>query len=312
MNDRYGMFYNERSNFSCVKIERVLLYRSVLKLVWVIAMDDLSHIINHVTLSAEVFYSGNLCGIQTIGGSDYGHLHILKDGKLTIVTVDGHKVCLDTPSVIFIPSGTEHRIISSESDQANLICALVKFNTSNCNTLVQSLPQFIYYEIEDENAAGRAAKWLFDEAFGEENGRQAMIDKLADIFLLQVLRGVVNSGLVMQGVLSAITHPRLSKVIKAIHDKPEEAWTVESLASLAALSRSKFAALFKETVGQPPNNYITDLRISKAQNLLRKGKSINLIANEVGYEHGSALARVFKKSIGISPTEWVNQQKLVS
>jgi AraC-like DNA-binding protein len=46
-----------------------------------------------------------------------------------------------------------------------------------------------------------------------------------------------------------------------------------------------------------------------AQDLLQKGKSINIIANEVGYEHGSALARVFRKTLGVSPTEWVNKQK---
>jgi AraC-like DNA-binding protein len=270
-------------------------------------MDHLSNIINHVTLSAEVFYTGNMCGIQTIGGSNSGHLHILESGKLTIITNEGHKVCLDTPSVIFIPNGTEHRVISSESDEANLICALVKFDSTNGQSLIQSLPQFIYYEISETQPVGRAAKWLFEEAFDEQVGRQAMINKLADVFLLQVLRDVVNNGVLLQGVLSAMTHPRLSKVIEAIHSEPEKPWTVETLADIAALSRSKFAALFKETVGQPPNNYITELRVAMAQNLLKKGKSINIIANEVGYEHGSALARVFRKTLGVSPTEWANK-----
>jgi len=275
-------------------------------------MDELSRVINYVTLSAEVFYSGGLCGIQSIGGSENGHLHILESGKLTIITSDGHKVCLDTPSVIFIPGGAEHRIISSESDNAKLICASVKFNTTNCSSLIQSLPQFIYREITSNDPIGITAQWLFDEAFKEMNGRQAMIDKLTDIFLLQILRDVVDQGVVLQGVLSAMTHPRLSNVIDAIHAQPEKQWTVESLAVIAALSRSKFAALFKETVGQSPNHYITELRVSIAQNLLQKGKPISIIANEVGYEHGSALARVFRKSLGVSPTEWVNDQKLSS
>lgn len=273
-------------------------------------MDELSKIINYVTLSAEVFYSGGLCGIQSIGGSDNGHLHILESGKLTVITSDGHKVCLDTPSVIFIPCGAEHRIISSESDNAKLICATVKFNSVNSTTLTRSLPQFIYHEITEGDPIGITAQWLFDEAFKEMNGRQAMIDKLTDIFLLQILRDIVSKGLVVQGVLSAMTHPRLSHVIDAIHAEPEKPWTVESLAEIAALSRSKFAALFKETVGQSPNHYITELRVAIAQNLLQKGKSISIIANEVGYEHGSALARVFRKSLGVSPTEWMSNRRI--
>ena len=99
---------------------------------------------------------------------------------------------------------------------------------------------------------------------------------------------------------------RLSTVIEAIHAEPEKPWTVESLADIAALSRSKFAALFKETVGQTPNQYVTELRIAMAQNLLQQGKPISMIANEVGYEHGSALARVFRKSLGVSPSDWLN------
>lgn len=276
-------------------------------------MDELSKIIERVTLSIEIFYTGSLCGIQSLGGGEGGHLHVLESGKLTVVTAEGHKICLDTPSVIFIPNGTEHKIISSESDNANLICALVKYNSSNSKMLMAELPQFIYQELTIDNETGKTAQWLFSEAFGEKIGRQAIIDKLADIFLLQVLRHVVDSGVILQGVLSAMTHERLAPVIEAIHSEPERQWTVEDLADIAYLSRSKFAALFKETVGQSPNNYLTEVRICKAQSLLKKGKSVSLIANEVGYEHGSALARVFRKALGVSPKEWLiehNEERL--
>ena len=269
-------------------------------------MDDLSKIINHISLSAEVFYTGGLCGIQTIGGHEGGHLHILKSGKLTVMTNEGHKVCLDTPSVIFLPNGVEHKVISSESEDATLVCATINLGSANSSVLTKSLPQFIYHEIDANDPIGSTAQWLFDEAFNEFEGRQAMINKLTDIFLLQILRDVLDKGVVVQGVLSAMTHPRLSAVIEAIHAEPEKPWTVESLADIAALSRSKFAALFKETVGQTPNQYVTDLRIAMAQNLLQQGKPISMIANEVGYEHGSALARVFRKSLGVSPSDWLN------
>jgi len=50
---------------------------------------------------------------------------------------------------------------------------------------------------------------------------------------------------------------------------------------------------------------LTDLRIAIAQGLLKKDKPVSLVANEVGYEHGSALARVFRKKTGLSPKEWL-------
>jgi AraC-like DNA-binding protein len=77
------------------------------------------------------------------------------------------------------------------------------------------------------------------------------------------------------------------------------------MAETALMSRAKFAALFKDTIGQAPSDYLTDLRIAIAQGLLKKDKPVSLVANAVGYEHGSALARVFRKKTGLSPKEWL-------
>jgi transcriptional regulator GlxA family with amidase domain len=137
-----------------------------------------------------------------------------------------------------------------------------------------------------------------------------MLDKLSDIFLLQVLRYVLKNGLLSQGIFAGLTHPQLAVVVNAINAEPEKQWSVERLAELAAMSRSKFASVFKETIGQPPNDYITDLRVSIAQNMLKLDKPVSLIANEVGYEHGSALARVFRKKLGLSPKEWLQKIKV--
>ena len=70
------------------------------------------------------------------------------------------------------------------------------------------------------------------------------------------------------------------------------------------------SAIFRDTVGQSPNDYLTDLRGSMVQDLLKQNKSVNVIASTLGYEHGSALARIFRKKSGLSPKEWM--QKLIA
>ena len=270
-------------------------------------MDDLSKILSHISINADVFFSGKLCGMQAFGGHGAGHLHILESGNLTIITEDGHKIVLTEPSVIFIPSAALHRIISKESDGAKLICAAIKFDAGSHEQLVNSLPKFISFRLSENEYVGKTAQWLFYEAFAEESGRQMMLDKLSDIFLLQVLRYALKQGVLSQSILAGLTHPQLAPVIKAINAEPEKNWTIDVLADLAAMSRSKFASVFKETTGQPPNDYITDLRVAMAQNLLKMDKPVSLIANEVGYEHGSALARVFRKKLGLSPKEWLRR-----
>jgi len=270
-------------------------------------MDQLSQILENLSFNADVFFSGNLCGIQSLGGVDSkkGHLHLLKSGVLTLVCEDGHKVTLDKPSVIFMPGPTKHQIIASESKEAELVCVDVDFHQGSGSALVNALPKFICLSIEQHDPLGKTARWLFEEAFNAQPGQQMVVNKLGDIFLVQILRYVINEGIVLQGMLAGMAHPKLSVVMTALHKRPEEPWTIEIMAETALMSRAKFAALFKDTVGQAPSDYLTDLRISIAQGLLKKDKPVSLVANEVGYEHGSALARVFRKKTGLSPKEWL-------
>jgi len=49
-------------------------------------------------------------------------------------------------------------------------------------------------------------------------------------------------------------------------------------------------------------------RVGVAQSLLKQGKNVSIVANSVGYETASALARVFRKQTNMSPKEWLEQQ----
>jgi AraC-like DNA-binding protein len=92
-----------------------------------------------------------------------------------------------------------------------------------------------------------------------------------------------------------------------MHDQPGHPWTLDELADLAGMSRARFAVNFRETVGITPLDYLTDWRMSVAQNLLKQGRPIKSVAAAVGYQSQAALARVFAKRIGLAPTDWARQ-----
>jgi len=48
-----------------------------------------------------------------------------------------------------------------------------------------------------------------------------------------------------------------------------------------------------------------------AQNALLKGDNVNVVAEKVGYENGSALARAFRKKVGMSPKAWQQKYKII-
>jgi len=84
-----------------------------------------------------------------------------------------------------------------------------------------------------------------------------------------------------------------------------------NLADVAGMSRARFAEKFRKTVGITPGNYLVEWRIGVAQSLLRNGKSIQFVADAVGYANASALSRAFSTHVGLSPKEWKKAQNLL-
>ncbi len=68
------------------------------------------------------------------------------------------------------------------------------------------------------------------------------------------------------------------------------------------MSRSGFAARFNEVVGCAPIEYLARWRIAIAKQALLSGaKSLDRIADEIGYESASAFSTAFSKRLGCSP-----------
>ncbi len=70
------------------------------------------------------------------------------------------------------------------------------------------------------------------------------------------------------------------------------------------MSRSVFAAAFRDTVGITPGHYLREWRIGLAQQALRRGRPLKAVAADVGYGSEAALSRAFRASTGRSPREW--------
>jgi AraC-like DNA-binding protein len=271
-------------------------------------MDQLSVILKRFSMNTEVFFTGNLCGISNFNRSpNQGHLHLLQHGEMTIVDEQGTSHLINEPTVIFFPTQHEHRIIASDDNPPKLVCANIIYDENTSNPIAEALPTLLCFKLSESPTLIKTAQWLFEEAFNEECGRVPMINSLTNIFIIYVLRHVLEKKMIQHGLLAGLAHPQLSIVLLAIHDAPEQQWGLEEMAELVFMSRSKFSELFKRTVGQSPGDYIIDWRIMVAKGLLLQQKPVALVANAVGYENGSALARVFRKKLGLSPKQWIDE-----
>ncbi|MCF7818771.1 MAG: AraC family transcriptional regulator [Kiritimatiellales bacterium] len=78
-----------------------------------------------------------------------------------------------------------------------------------------------------------------------------------------------------------------------------------ALADSVGMSYSKFRAFFKERTGFPPRQYIIEMRINRAKELLTyTNQNISVIADVLGFESLYYFSRLFKFKTGLSPSEF--------
>ncbi len=95
----------------------------------------------------------------------------------------------------------------------------------------------------------------------------------------------------------------VSKIITYLNTHYAETLEVTEIAEQLHLSHSRLIALFKKFESVTPKQYIINLRIRKARELLENSSlSISEIAAKVGYHNALYFSRIFKKNTGISPT----------
>lgn len=89
-----------------------------------------------------------------------------------------------------------------------------------------------------------------------------------------------------------------------LHESHAENVTLQQLVDLVQLSRFHLLRLFRDTVGLPPHAYLTQVRVHRAQDLLRDGLPIADVAHQVGFYDQSHLTRHFKPIVGLTPGQY--------
>jgi len=267
--------------------------------------DRLSALLQRFELHARVFYSGALCGIADFdSGTGVGHLHLLRRGTLGVIDTLGRHSVVNEPSVLFFPRAGAHRLDGGEREGADVVCASIDFGVGDENPLLRGLPALLSVPLAQLPGLDLAQQLLFSEAQASRCGHGAVVDRLTEVLVIQLLRHAMAHQLVDGGVMAGLADPRLAKAISALHADPARAWTLDAMAGLAGMSRARFAAHFTRTVGVPPGDYLTGWRLGLARTLLRKGLAVKQVAAEVGYASPGAFGRVFLQRLGTTPTQW--------
>jgi AraC-like DNA-binding protein len=140
-------------------------------------------------------------------------------------------------------------------------------------------------------------------------GSEVVATRLAEVLFIQALRAhIASQPEHNNGWLRAIFDLQIGAALNAVHNSVNTPWTVESLATAAGMSRSAFAARFKELLGQTPLEYVTEWRMQKAMQFLQqRDKKLIDVARSVGYESDAAFSKAFKRVVGTNPGEYLKR-----
>ncbi|EKY6638132.1 helix-turn-helix domain-containing protein [Escherichia coli] len=139
------------------------------------------------------------------------------------------------------------------------------------------------------------------------------MDALSRLLMLNAPQGTIDKNCVLgsdwqlphgAGELSVIRWHALTQGAAKL-EMPGHAWTVESLASIAHMSRASFAQLFRDVSGTTPLAVLTKLRLQiAAQMFSREMLPVVVIAESVGYASESSFHKAFVREFGCTPGEY--------
>ena len=194
---------------------------------------------------------------------------------------------------------------------ASVVAGCFTFASPESEMLVRHLPPIIHLP-----AAGPHSGPLFQstlqliaaETAQDLPGSAAIVDRLAEVLFVQAMRSRIGSTLLngSPSWLRALGDPQIGESLRQMHAEPGRAWTVPELARSVSMSRSAFAARFRQLVGETPLDHLTQWRMVRAASMMRENRPTKMaaIASAVGYESESSFGKVFRRVMGASPGQY--------
>lgn len=158
----------------------------------------------------------------------------------------------------------------------------------------------VAYAFEEKNGIDMH---IYDET--NRMARSLLLTRAPDEIIGKVNRLIEDICIRMSSNSSADMNPLIRDVIAYIERNYAENLTLETISRHFAINPTYFCKLFKKSVGATFINYLTDIRIKKAMQLIRETNMPNyLIAEKTGYQTPEYFSKIFKKKTGLSPKEY--------
>ncbi len=278
--------------------------------------DKLSLLLRSLNVSAQVYAYQNYCGQWSVDTSVMGRtpFHYIVEGNAWLHIPDRRSQMIKAGELVILPHNTCHLISNNPEPNQNetscrpnteqqiqLLCGYFEALEHAIWPLLGCIDQVLIIDTDNEYFKP-ILSLLLTEAKTNSLGQNAILDHLANMLFIGVLRRQIDSDSIEQGVLAALFDPQLQTAIMTIHQHPEYHFSVQSLAELCFMGRSAFAKKFNDLVGIAVMAYISRFRMRYATQLLQQSTySVAVISEKCGYGSEAAFRKAYKQVMGFPP-----------
>ena len=249
--------------------------------------------------------------LEFVGDSTIG---LFYRGSAELFTNNSPSLVINQGDILWITPDNQSALKSLQTDFQFLCCHL-RFGPVKLNPLFDMIPAVLHLKSTEpsRSSLNPIIELLLQESLQQRCGQETVLNRLAEVLLVHVLRYVMKHQKIETGVLAGLADIRLARAITAIHGHPEQRWSVQTLANEAGMSRTAFNQFFRQTVGCTPGDYLMQWRMRLACRWLETSPVVvGQIVDRLGYQSETAFFRAFRRQIGMSPRQYREQALVTS
>jgi AraC-like DNA-binding protein len=160
----------------------------------------------------------------------------------------------------------------------------------------------------DQDLAGAVLRFLRSIETGAD--RRVLAPLYLKEMVYRVLQREQYARLLAIAAAEAATNP-VSAVLEYVREHLTDPLTVADLAEQVTLSPSAFAHLFREVTGRSPYQFVKEMRLDRARELLIEGQlPVTRVSKEVGYGSASHFISEFRARFGLTPRAYSDAHAL--
>ncbi|MDD4494744.1 MAG: AraC family transcriptional regulator [Eubacteriales bacterium] len=241
----------------------------------------------------------------------------LKKGAAVFI-IEGTPVDMGPDDIIIIKPNSSHKLVIKSKAGLEFIVLSFKFENHRVESYSEiSLEDFLNFVKGRESGSYITLKvsqkneiiMLLDRILKERSGSDIGSGFLANLYVMQLFV-MISRALKMEWEKSIKNKsPKIKELIVSaeeyIVNNYDKDPSLDDISKYVFLSTSYFARAFKEHTGKTPMNYLQEVKIRNAKELLvNSSKKAGEIAFEVGFSSQQRFNDAFRKKTGLSPLQY--------